>query len=50
VRSKYRWKDNLAIDGPVKEIGWAGVNWIHLAHSRIKSHDLLNKVTGRQIS
>jgi hypothetical protein len=29
VRLKRRWEDNLRMD--LKEIGWEGVNWMHLA-------------------
>jgi hypothetical protein len=27
-RPRYRWQDNIRID--LKEIGWEGVDWIHL--------------------
>jgi hypothetical protein len=28
-RPRRRWEDNIKMD--IKEIGWEGVNWIHLA-------------------
>jgi hypothetical protein len=29
---KRRWKDNIRLD--LREIGWEGVEWVHLAHDR----------------
>jgi hypothetical protein len=31
-RPRRRWKDNIRMD--IKEIGWEGVDWIHLAKDR----------------
>jgi hypothetical protein len=31
-RSRHRWEDNIRIY--YKEIGWEGVNWMHLAQNR----------------
>jgi len=31
-RRRRRWEDNIRID--VREIGWEGVDWIHVAQSR----------------
>jgi len=31
-RSWYRWEDNIRMD--FREIGWEGVEWIHLAQWR----------------
>jgi hypothetical protein len=28
-RSRHRWEDNIRVD--IKETGWEGKNWIHLA-------------------
>jgi hypothetical protein len=28
-RPRYRWKDNMRME--VREIGWEGVDWIHVA-------------------
>jgi hypothetical protein len=33
-RHRRRWKDNIKID--LKETGWKGMNWIHLAQDRDK--------------
>jgi hypothetical protein len=30
VRARHRWEDNIRI----REIGWEGVDWIHLAQNR----------------
>jgi hypothetical protein len=27
-----RWKDNIRVD--LRELGWGGVDWIHLAEDR----------------
>jgi hypothetical protein len=37
-RLKRRWEDNIKMD--IREIGWEGVNWIHLAQDS-KSGGLL---------
>jgi hypothetical protein len=31
-RPRCRWKDNIIMD--IREIGWEGVDWIHLAQDR----------------
>jgi len=31
-RPKYRWKDNIRMD--LGEVGWKGVDWIHLVQDR----------------
>jgi len=31
-RTKHRWEENIRID--LREMGWSGVDWIHLAHVR----------------
>jgi hypothetical protein len=33
-RHRCRWKDNTNLD--LKETGWRGINWIHLAQDRDK--------------
>jgi hypothetical protein len=35
-------KDNVRMD--LREIGWEGVNWIHLAHNMDQWHGLVNTV------
>jgi hypothetical protein len=31
-RPKHRWEDNIKMD--LREIGWEGVDWMHLAQDR----------------
>jgi hypothetical protein len=31
-RIRYRWEDNIKI--ALREIGWEGVDWMHLAQNR----------------
>jgi hypothetical protein len=31
-RSRHRWEDNIRLD--LREVGWEGVDWIHLAQDR----------------
>jgi hypothetical protein len=31
-RPRRRWEDNIKTD--LREIGWGGMGWIHLAHDR----------------
>jgi hypothetical protein len=31
-RPRRRWEDNIKMD--LREIGWAGMDWIHLAQDR----------------
>jgi len=31
-RPRHRWEDNIRMD--VREIGWEGMNWIHLVQDR----------------
>jgi hypothetical protein len=42
-RSRRRWLDNIKMD--LREIGWGGMDWIHLAEDRDKWRDLVNTVT-----
>lgn len=46
-RLEHRWEDNVKINH--KDIGWEGVNWIHLAEDRDKWWDLVNMIMNRQI-
>jgi len=39
-RPKRRWDDNIIMD--VREIGWEGVNWMHLVQVRYQWRTLLN--------
>jgi hypothetical protein len=33
-RSRNRWKDNIRMD--IREIGWEGVDWMHMAQDRFQ--------------
>jgi len=35
-------EDNIRID--LEEIGWEGVDWIHLTQDRVQSRDLMKTV------
>jgi hypothetical protein len=39
---KHRWEDNISVD--LREIGWDGVDWIHLAEDRDQRWALKNMV------
>jgi hypothetical protein len=39
-RPRRRWDDNIIMD--VREIGWEGVNWMHLVQVRYQWRTLLN--------
>jgi hypothetical protein len=41
-KPKHRWEDNIRMD--LKEIGWKGMDWIHLAHDRNQWWVLVNTV------
>jgi hypothetical protein len=41
-RLRHIWEDNLKIN--LREMGWCGVNWIHLAQDRYQWRALMNKV------
>jgi hypothetical protein len=41
-RTWRRWEDNIKMD--IKEIGWEGVDWIHLAQHRYQWWVLVNMV------
>jgi hypothetical protein len=38
-RPRHRWEDNIRTN--LKETGWEGVDWIHLAKDRGRSQDAL---------
>jgi hypothetical protein len=46
-RPRHRWEDNIRVD--LKEIGWEGVDWIHLAQDRDWWRALVNTVINFQI-
>jgi hypothetical protein len=39
-RPRRRWEDNIRID--LREIGWGGMDWIHLAQNRDQWRALVN--------
>jgi hypothetical protein len=39
-RSKHTWEDNIKMD--LGEIGWGGVDWIHLSQDRDQWQVLVN--------
>jgi hypothetical protein len=41
-RPRHRWDDNIRMN--VREIGWEGVDWIHLAQGRDQWQTLVNMV------
>jgi len=41
-RPRSRWEDNIKMD--LEEVGWEGVDWIHLAQDRDQWRDLVNTV------
>jgi hypothetical protein len=42
LRPRRRWEDNIRMD--LREIGWEGVDWIHLAQDRDQWWALVNTV------
>jgi hypothetical protein len=46
-RPKRRWEDNIKID--LREIGWDGMKWIHLAQDRGQWRALVNTVMNLQV-
>jgi hypothetical protein len=46
-RPRYRWEDNIRID--FREIGWEGVDWIHLSEDRDTWQAVMNLVMNLQV-
>jgi hypothetical protein len=46
-RPRRRWVDNIKID--LREIGWDGVDWIHLAQDRDEWRALVNTVMNLRV-
>jgi len=46
-RPRHRWEDNMGMD--LKEIGWEGVDWIHLAQDRDQWRADVNMVMCLQV-
>jgi hypothetical protein len=45
-RPRHRWKDNFRMD--LREIGWEGMDWVHLAQDRDQWQALVNMVMNLQ--
>jgi hypothetical protein len=46
-RRRHRWENNIRVD--LKEIGWEGVDWIHLAQDRDRWRAFVNTVMSFRI-
>jgi hypothetical protein len=46
-RLRHRWEDGLRMD--LREIGWGGVEWIHLAQVRDWCQAVVNVVMNLQV-
>jgi len=47
-RPRFRWEDNIRID--LREIGWYGVDWMHLTQDRDQWRALVDTVMNLQVS
>jgi hypothetical protein len=46
-RPRHTWEGNIRMD--LSEIGWEGVDWIHLAQDRDQWQAVVNTVTNLQV-
>jgi hypothetical protein len=46
-RPRSRWEDGMKMD--LREIGWGGVEWIHLAHDRDRWRAVVNAVMNLRV-
>jgi hypothetical protein len=46
-RTRCRWEDNIKMD--LREVGWGGMDWIHLAQDRDQWRALVNMVMNLQV-
>jgi hypothetical protein len=46
-RPRRRWVDNIKID--LRETGWDGMDWIHMAQDRDQWRDLVNTVMNLRV-
>jgi hypothetical protein len=46
-RPRHRWEDVIKID--LREIGWVGVEWIHLAQDRDRWRAVVNAVMNLRV-
>jgi hypothetical protein len=47
ARPRCRWVDHIKMD--LREIGWSGMDWIHLAQDRDQWRTLVNMVMNFQV-
>jgi hypothetical protein len=47
-RDRHRWEDNIRMD--LREIGWDGVDWMHLAQDRGQYRTPVNMVMNLLVS
>jgi hypothetical protein len=47
-RPRNMWEDNIRLG--LREIGWEGVDWIHLAQDRDQWCDILNTLINLQVA
>jgi hypothetical protein len=47
-RYRRTWKDNIGME--FRELGWEGLNWVHLAQGKDKWRCLVNMVINLQVS
>jgi hypothetical protein len=47
ARPRRRWEDGIRMD--LEEIGWGGVEWIHLAQDRNRWRALVNAVMNLRV-
>jgi hypothetical protein len=45
--SRRRWENNIRMD--LREIGWEGVDWMHLAEDRDQCRAVVNTVMNRRV-
>jgi hypothetical protein len=45
---RHRWIDNIRMD--LREKGWEGVDWIHLAQDRDQWRDVMNTVMNLRVA
>jgi hypothetical protein len=46
-RPRHRWENNIRID--LREIGWEGVDWMHLTRNRGQWRAVVNTVMNLQV-
>jgi hypothetical protein len=46
-RPRHRWEDNIRMD--LREIGWEGVDWIHMAQDNDQWRAVVNTVMNLRV-